>query len=431
MKKFIYLLSLAAVFLTASCSYDEVPVNGYVETTQEDAQTLVLKGYESANSGFSVCKPKGFDSPFYLKDKNFTGSAYDFIQSTEKRLDQMQAAPVEGAWAETVSVTANATYWVRYADAKLYHFMKMRVASIDNNNVTIEYIVTDQTAERPNENINANEVDKDQTVARLEIPRLNPNYVFVSHSVEAEKKTVVNYSLEWVPAMQHSNWVAFSFDKTTCQDNVKRTDDWNVDPKLPVDMQVQPSQHKNDGFDRGHLCASEDRVYTLDANKQTFYFSNMSPQIADLNQGVWQKMEALVQSWGRSCTTNKYDVVYVTKGGTMNELLKNYDGEGKKGADGHLPTTDKDGKTVHGLACPKYYFMAVLAEKDGGYQAIGLLVEHKLGHPKSPSVEQMQSYVVSIDELEKKTGIDFFCNLNDLEENIVESAYDLSKWTWN
>ena len=75
---------------------------------------------------------------------------------------------------------------------------------------------------------------------------------------------------------------------------------------------------------------------------------------------------------------------------------------------------------------PKYFFAAILAVKDGQYKAIGLWFEHKANKDKS-----LANYVVSIDELEKLTGIDFFCNLPDKTENTVEAASKatmLSDW---
>lgn len=431
MKKILSLFCLVTLFVVTACDNDNVPANGYFETTQDGAISEVLKGYISDAEGFTVCQPEGFDSPFYIQDKQFTGNAYAFAKANEDRLDAMTSAPVTGSWSSTVAIAENATYWGRYTGETFYHFFKVRVVSINQNNVTIEYVVTDTTAERPNENVNANKVGDTESVSLLEIPHLNGDYKYVDHYIEYDKRSIMNLAIEWVPSLNHSNWVAFSFDKTTCQDNVKRGKNWSVDPKLPEDMQVEESAHKSDGFDKGHLCASEDRVYSKEANDQTFFYSNISPQINDLNGGLWQKMEALVQNWGRSCSTDVFDAVYVTKGGTMNSLLINYDGEGKKGNDGILPVTDAEGKTIHGLACPKYYFMAVMTVKDGTYNTIGFLVEHKIGHPKNPTVEQMQGYVLSIDELEAKTGLDFFCNLKDNTENQVESKFDLNAWNWD
>ena len=101
---------------------------------------------------------------------------------------------------------------------------------------------------------------------------------------------------------------------------------------------------------------------------------------------------------------------------------------------GVFPQTDAEGRTIHGLACPKYYYMAVLAEKNGSFQAIGFWIEHRDDYgyeygDKIP-VDVMQKYAVSIDKLEQETGIDFFCNLPDAIESKVESAYDVNDWAW-
>lgn len=432
MKKLLYILSLFFGVSVVSCDGSDAPLNGYIETTQQDASTLVLKGYESAASGFSVCQPENFNSPFYLKDKSFYGEAYNFLKVGSVRLDEMTSLPGQDAeWVNTISVESNVSYWVRYASGLTYMFLKMRVVSIEGNNVTIEYVVSDETQERPNDNVNSNEgIIDNQSVTGYEIPKLNTDtekYVYADHYVTINGNSVLNYALEWNSDMRHANWVAFSFDPTTSADVVKRTDAWAVDPKLPVEMQTQEADHKSDGFDKGHLCASEDRVYLKEANEQTFYYSNMSPQLNDLNGGLWAKLEGKVQTWGRSTITGTYDKVYVCKGGTMNELLVNFTGTPVSGG---TPKTDSKGFTVNGLACPKYYFMAILSQKGNDFKAIGFLVEHMEGHPKQPTADQMKAYAVSIDSLEKKTGIDFFCNLPDLTEEAVEAEFNLNDWAW-
>ena len=427
----LFLIGLwVATCLTLSCGNDGTPEyssENQQETTQQGAQTLVLKGYESPSLGFTTCQPDGFSAPFYIQDKSFCGSAYSFVAVSANRLDEMSVVPEAADWQSSVAVTSGGAYWARCRDAQVYRFLKMRVMRIDGNSVTLEYVVSTETVEIPNENVNANVGYGNVSVTGYEMPRLDDRYIYADHYVTVNGTDLLNYALEWNPDMRHANWVAFSFDATTSADVVKRTDAWAVDPKLPEEMQTVEEDHKSDGFDKGHLCASEDRVYSKEANEQTFYYSNMSPQLNDFNGGFWAKMEARVQSWGRSTASGTFDKVYVTKGGTMNDLLKNFTGTKVSGG---TPTTDENGFTIHGLACPKYYFMAVLAQKDDTFQAIGFLVEHKEGHPRNPSADELKQCVVSIDELEKKTGIDFFCNLPDNIEQEVESAYDLNAWAW-
>lgn len=427
MKKHLFILGLALALFNVGCDDQNTIPNGYVQTTQEGASTLVLKGYENAALGFSVFQPEGFDSPFYIQDKKFAGNAYSFTQVAAARLDEMTTVPANVEWQSNATVTAGAAYWARYAASTVYRFVKFRVSDINGNNVTIEYVVTDQTEERPNDNVNANTGYDNVSVTGYEIPHLNDQNVYADHYVTMDGVQILNYALEWDNTKRHANWVAFTFDTTTSADNVKRTDAWSVDPKLPAEMQVQESDHKNDGFDKGHLCASEDRVYLKEANEQTFYYSNMSPQLNDFNGGFWGKLEARVQTWGRSTAEGVYDKVYVTKGGTLNKLLKNFKGTTVNGG---TPTTDANGFTIHGLACPEYYYMAVLSQKDDVFHAIAFLVPHKEGMTRNPSSDELKAYVVSVDKLEEETGIDFFCNLPDVLENEVEAAYNLNDWAW-
>lgn len=427
MKKHLFILGLALALFNVGCDDQNTIPNGYVQTTQEGASTLVLKGYENAALGFSVFQPEGFDSPFYIQDKKFAGNAYSFTQVAAARLDEMTTVPANVEWQSNATVTAGAAYWARYAASTVYRFVKFRVSDINGNNVTIEYVVTDQTEERPNDNVNANTGYDNVSVTGYEIPHLNDQNVYADHYVTMDGVQILNYALEWDNTKRHANWVAFTFDTTTSADNVKRTDAWSVDPKLPAEMQVQESDHKNDGFDKGHLCASEDRVYLKEANEQTFYYSNMSPQLNDFNGGFWGKLEARVQTWGRSTAEGVYDKVYVTKGGTLNKLLKNFKGTTVNGG---TPTTDANGFTIHGLACPEYYYMAVLSQKDDVFHAIAFLVPHKEGMTRNPSSDELKEYVVSVDKLEEETGIDFFCNLPDVLENEVEAACNLNDWAW-
>ena len=427
MKKHLFILGLALTLFNVGCDDQNTIPNGYVQTTQEGASTLVLKGYENAALGFSVFQPEGFDSPFYIQDKKFAGNAYSFTQVAAARLDEMTTVPANVEWQSDATVTAGAAYWARYAASTVYRFVKFRVSDINGNNVTIEYVVTDQTEERPNDNVNANTGYDNVSVTGYEIPHLNDQNVYADHYVTMDGVQILNYALEWDNTKRHANWVAFTFDTTTSADNVKRTDAWSVDPKLPAEMQVQESDHKNDGFDKGHLCASEDRVYLKEANDQTFYYSNISPQLNDFNGGFWRKLETRVQTWGRSTADGVYDKVYVTKGGTLNKLLKNFKGTT---VDGGTPTTDANGFTIHGLACPEYYYMAVLSQKDDVFHAIAFLVPHKEGMTENPSSDELKEYVVSVDKLEEETGIDFFCNLPDVLENEVEAACNLNDWAW-
>lgn len=428
MKKLLSLLTLAVgLFVFTSCDDEVVPPNGYIETTEDGAQTVVLKGYISKAQGFSTLEPKGF-APIYLSEKRLFGKKYDFILCDEVKLSDMTQVPVDGDWkSDGIQVFEHTTYWARYAGAS-YQYIKLRVAYIDGNNVGVEYVISDVTTARPNSNSNL--AFSNEGAWGLEIPHLNADYYFAPHYVTFEGSKYMNLAIEWSAELKHSNWVAFSYDKNTSRTLVDRGNNWVWDPEIPTDKgMVEEAQHKSDGYDKGHLCASSDRLYSTEANDQTFYYSNVSPMLHNFNTGFWTSIEEYVRNWGRSTKSGTYDKVYVTKGGTLNKLIKNLQTT-KKGNDGIIPTTDANGLTKHGLAVPAYYFVAVLAEKDGTYQALGFLVEHDDNLSSAPSKDQIRAKVVSIDKLEEVTGIDFFCNLDDAIESEVEATVNDSKWAW-
>ena len=143
-----------------------------------------------------------------------------------------------------------------------------------------------------------------------------------------------------------------------------------------------------------------------EVNEQTFYYTNMSPQRNKFNTGIWLTLEGQVQSWGRSCTSS--DTLYVVKGGTIDkeDQIRGY-------------ISNDLSKPI-----PKYYYMALLFKKGDSFKAIAFWMEHT----DSPKSTKLVDYALSIDELEEKTGIDFFPSLNDNLENALEATYSTKAW---
>ncbi len=246
---------------------------------------------------------------------------------------------------------------------------------------------------------------------RLEVPAMELGNDFIAHY----DGDVMTYCLEYDRSKWHSRWVAFRFDNQTRAKTSPRKDysilpQYPADPKLPTEVAI-PSDASFNGYDHGHLCASADRLYSRTANDQTFYMTNMSPMIGNFNQGYWVTLEGLVQSLGRN--TSFSDTLYVVKGGTIQ--------------DGMFSKRVASNRIV----VPKYYYMALLRYRGGTYSAIAFWVEHKdYGYDNKFKAPQpiMRQHAVSVDELEEKTGINFFHNLPDAVEVQVERQCAPSEW---
>lgn len=244
-----------------------------------------------------------------------------------------------------------------------------------------------------------------------ELPSLSNNNtsILLTHTTTFNGKNITTYSAEYDTSKKHARWVAFKFFDLTAEVNVNRSpdDSFTADPSLNTNYQRTRSDFGAKGFDRGHLCASADRLYSQEANLQTFYYTNMSPQKNSFNTGVWQSLENLTRAWGRSNTLR--DTLYVVKGGTIDkeEQIWKY--------------IDND----RGKPVPKYYFMAFLNKKGDKYKGIAFWLDQTITYPTNV---KLANYAISIDQLEELTGIDFFVNLNDNLEKAIEQQLQLDAW---
>ncbi len=244
---------------------------------------------------------------------------------------------------------------------------------------------------------------------RLEIPRLRggAKNLFIVHTTD---EYGVNYCVEWNCELRAQYWSAFRWDKSNTLNNTSRSEAWANNPLIPADCISTQADYSGSGYTRGHILASQDRVNSLEANMQTFYFSNIHPQLYGFNTQVWLEMERRLRN---IYNKNSFrDTLYVVKGGTISQGMYN------------IPQNMS-------IPVPKYFFMAILRQKStdksqNGFAAMGFWIEHKAN-----SDTELGKYAVSIDRLEELTGIDFFCNLPDDIEEQVESNYVPAVWKFN
>lgn len=104
-------------------------------------------------------------------------------------------------------------------------------------------------------------------------------------------------------ALQHDNeakiaaWAAWTVVPEESIGCFPRVDAFVADEALPKDQRAEPEDYLKSGFDRGHLVPDADLSYNLQAEKESFLMSNMSPQFPNLNRGVWKHLEASTRAW--------------------------------------------------------------------------------------------------------------------------------------
>ena len=204
------------------------------------------------------------------------------------------------------------------------------------------------------------------------------------------------YVFSYSEEHEQSEWVAYYLDS----DDVKSTNFdrpfFEQDP-LVESVSADWRNYKNSGYDKGHLCPAGDRKGSFDEYNETFFTSNISPQEHEFNSGVWNRLEEKVRYWAL-----KNDGLYIVTGGVLTDNLK---------------TIGKEKVSV-----PNYFYK-VLLSKDGS-KMISFLVPHQ------DSDKPLYEFVVSVDEIEKMTGIDFYPNLPDNVENQLEAKSDYKGWSF-
>lgn len=276
-------------------------------------------------------------------------------------------------------------------------------------------------------NANRNTEYTDVAATRVEVPHLrggNSQFIVYKVNDRTFDKDGVNFCVEWDKDLKANRWTCYILTKSNLKKNTSRWYANAGEAQYPFDTQSltlddyftkngKDDCYYGSGFDHGHLCPSNDRLYSKDVNKQTFCLTNMQPQYSVFNgsspehkyKGLWINMENFVYSFAAGNKFGNSDTLFICKGGTIDQesqILKRIDNK---------------------MIVPKYFYAAVVWKRTqlNAYSGIAFWFEHTNVYHGDDS---LKGYAISIDELESKLGgkIDFFCNLGDDIENKVEKT---------
>lgn len=225
---------------------------------------------------------------------------------------------------------------------------------------------------------------------RIEIPLLKKDEKVICHT---------GYCFSYNEKFEQANWVAYELTKEETINDVERSNHFAPDPEVSTGTATD-QDYKESGYDRGHLAPAADMEWSPKAMQESFYYSNMSPQVPAFNRGIWKKLEEQVREWAI-----ENEAIYIVTGPVL-----------KSG----LPTIGPDE-----VAIPEYFYKVILDDQEPGIKGIGFIL------PNQNSTFPLQHFAVPIDSVEKLTGLDFFPALPDDIEKRVEQAVNLEEWLWN
>lgn len=228
----------------------------------------------------------------------------------------------------------------------------------------------------------------------------------------AYDKDGVNFSVEWDCDKRSQRWTCYQMHKGY-SGKYTRVSNFYFDTTNLNSNEYWGEYTYFPGYDRGHICPSGDRTASEEMNAQTFVMTNMQPQYHKFNgfddsgnNGLWVRMENQLRKWADKLSAT--DTIFVCKGGTIDSETN--------------IITRINGK----LIVPKYFYMAILRKSSFGYAGMAFWSEQK---NEWRTNETLGKHAISIAELEKRTGIDFFCNLPDDVEAQVEKTFNPSVWS--
>lgn len=207
------------------------------------------------------------------------------------------------------------------------------------------------------------------------------------------------YDLQYSEHHEQAYWVAYILYPSFLTKNATRKNNFKKDTKVTTGS-ASLLDYKGSGYDRGHLAPAGSMVVNQTAMDESFYMSNMSPQVPGFNRGIWKNLESKVRYWSQAS-----DSLFVVTGPILTSVDKTI-GENQ-------------------VSVPKQYYKVLVRFTKGDVQGIAFLLDN------SASKKPLASFAVPIDSIEALTEIDFNPNWDSKTEATLEGEMELAAWNFN
>ncbi|MCB9361583.1 MAG: DNA/RNA non-specific endonuclease [Flavobacteriales bacterium] len=265
------------------------------------------------------------------------------------------------------------------------------------------------------ETLEAKKAEVQTKIAELKLEKIRKDIAEIGLPKSLEGEEVIShlaYSLVYDENHEQAKWVAHIIAVDIVDGKASRSNNFRVDPLIKTGsatekdyfLKTKKAGEKNKyeydgfGYDRGHLAPSADFKWNKKALSESFYYSNMSPQLADFNRKKWAKLEGLMRAY----VEENSQQIFIVTGPILNDSL---------------PVIERGENQV---SIPEYFYKIALDLTNK--KAIGFIMPNK--DVKNP----IASFAMSINEIEIATGIDFFYQLDDELEEQLESQNQVSDW---
>jgi len=218
-----------------------------------------------------------------------------------------------------------------------------------------------------------------------------------SHAIRVLRNR--GYLTGYCEALEDPAWVAYRVaDVKGLPASAPRPESFETD--LRTAARVESSAYANSGYDRGHMAPNYAIAtrYGEAAQRETFLMSNVAPQRHALNAGVWKELEMKIAT----SYPGRFGEVWVLAGPVF----------------GARPS-----RLANGTVVPEAFFMIVVDESDGRVRAEAFIFPQE-----TPAGADLERFLVSIDEIERRTGLDFLPELDEHAQAALEAKRAQAVW---
>ena len=203
-------------------------------------------------------------------------------------------------------------------------------------------------------------------------------------------------------------WVCEGVSPAQLRGSEPRKDKFRADPELQDHSRSELADYRGSGYDRGHLAPAGDQTSSAKLKDETFFLSNMAPQLPCFNRQVWRALETKAREW-----VVEHNGAYILTGPIFYDPAE----EDPETADGFIDySVIGDGE---GAVPTHFYKIVVARDEDGELQAIGFVLEHRC-HDRGPDGYPFAGWIRSIDWIEEQAGFDFLPELSSSDTNRIE-----------
>ena len=235
---------------------------------------------------------------------------------------------------------------------------------------------------------------------QLKLHKIQNDLIAVGNPVCNEKVEVIYHEaiiLGYNEKHEQAQWVSHIILPDVEKGNVSRTNNFRKD-KLVTSGTASKADYWYSGYDRGHLAPSADFRWSKTALSESYFYSNMAPQLPELNREKWAELENAIREY---VIENKIQV-YVVTGGILHDslpVMRNQDRENE-------------------VSIPNLFYKVIL--DNSNHRGIGFVM------PNGICDYPIMSYAISIDSVEVLTGINFFSKIKD--EDFIEQKINIDIW---